>query len=265
MLPDGTLELSPVIGVWSWDAQGLPTFGAQHVPTIAHEFAHDFANPLVDRRAAELDAAGERLFRSAESTMRGQGYGSGRIVLQESLVRACVVRYLRTQRDPAEVKTTLADEEQRGFRWVPALAELLETYEHRRDEYPDLAAFGDELVAFFVEQAARLPVLDTAPPLVVALEPANGAIDVDPALARIRITFSRRMRDQSWGFVGDPVAPKVRGSASYDAARTVFTMPVELEPGRTYRFWLNTPEHVLFLSEEGTALAPVAVTFSTRP
>jgi len=264
-LPDRTLDLSPVLGVWEWDAQGLPVFGSQHVPTIAHELAHNFANPIVERRASELDAAGERLFLSAETTMRDQGYASGRIVLSESLVRASVIRYLTTHRTPAEVRTTLADDEKRGFHDVPELAALLATYEERRDEFPSLEAFDDEIVAFFVDQATQLPPLDSTRPRVVAMEPANGDVSVDPALGEIRITFSRRMRDGAWGFIGDPTGcPRVTGNGSYDEGRTVFRMPVQLEPGRRYHFWLNTKEHALFQSEEGAALEPLEVTFTTR-
>jgi hypothetical protein len=229
--PTGALELSPVLGVWERDAEGVPVFGSSLVPTIAHEFAHGFANPLVDRRASELDAAGERLLASAETTMRGQGYGSGRIVLYESLVRASVIRYLAAHRSPAEVRATLADDQQRGFRWVRDLSDRLAVYEERREEFPSLEAFADEIVAFFVDRAAELPARDTTRPRVVSMEPANGAVDVDPALAAIRVEFSRRMRDRCWGFVGDPAeCPEVTGSAGYDAGRTVFTMPVALAP-----------------------------------
>src|SRR5262245_25898907 len=96
--PDGRLELMPVLGIWAWDQQGLPLFGLDHLPTVAHEFTHTFANPVIDHHADDFEEAGVALFRTVAQQMQSQAYANWRTMLYESLVRGCVVRYVaRTQ------------------------------------------------------------------------------------------------------------------------------------------------------------------------
>jgi hypothetical protein len=259
--PDGRLELMPVLGIWSWDKQGLPLFGTEQLPTVAHEFTHTFANPVIDHHADDFEEAGAALFRTVEQQMQSQAYGEWRTMLYESLVRGCVVRYVARTQGAVKAQAQIREEESRGFRWTGELAELLESYEKDRAKYPDLDAFAPHLVAFFdaqAEQAAKLP-------RVTSIEPANGATEVDPSTSAIRITFDRPMQDDSWSVTGSaPQLPPADGKPSYDAAHKVFTMPVKLEPGKTYRFGLNGPNQSGFKSEEGMALPAQVVTFTTK-
>jgi hypothetical protein len=265
VLADGTLELSPVMGCWTWDAKGLPVFGQGEVPTVAHEFAHNFANPIIERHSEELEEAGHRLFLFAENNMRAQGYANGKIVLCESLVRASVIRYLAKQRGNVAMEAGIKDEESSGFLWIRDLAELLATYEEHRERYPTLEAFADELISFFIDRADALPDVSQARPKVLEMMPANGDDRVDPELAEIRIRFDRKMRDRSWGLIGNPAeTPKARGAPRYDETRTVYTLPVQLERNKRYHFFLNAGDRTLFRSEEGAGLEPVEVTFKTR-
>jgi hypothetical protein len=79
------------------------------------------------------------------------------------------------------------------------------------------------------------------------------------------VTFDRPMRDQAWAVVGGgPNFPKVTGPPSYDAARRVLTVPVELQPDWSYELWLNRGRFDSFQSEEGVKLPSVHVTFRTR-
>jgi hypothetical protein len=260
-LPDGRLELMPVLGIWSWDEKGLPLFGPDHLPTVAHEFTHTFANPMIDHHADDFEEAGVALFRTVAQQMQSQAYANWRTMLYESLVRGCVVRYVARTQGGAKAEAQAREEESRGFRWTGELAELLETYEKERAKYADLDAFVPHLVAFFDAQAEKIANL----PVVVSIEPADGATDVDPATPAIRVTFDRPMQDGSWSVTGSgPQVPPANGKPSYDADRKVFTLPVKLEPGKTYRFALNGPNHTGFKSEDGSVLPPMLVTFTTR-
>ena len=150
--PDGHLELSPVVGIWNWDDQGLPVFDGEHLFTIAHEFTHNFANPVIDRHEKDLETSGRALFQRVEAVMRGQSYGSWKIVLYESLVRACVLRYLAKHDGEQSALAHAQEDTQRGFRWVGDLASLLASeYEPNRGRYPDLERFAPRIVAFFDE------------------------------------------------------------------------------------------------------------------
>ena len=61
-LADGREELYCILGVWYADEEGKPKFSGDQVSTIVHEFCHSYANPIIDRHAAELQAAGEKIF-----------------------------------------------------------------------------------------------------------------------------------------------------------------------------------------------------------
>ena len=96
------------------------------------------------------------------------------------------------------------------------------------------------------------------------MTPVNGAEDVDPDLTELVVTFDRPMRDGAWAVVGGgPNFPKMTGQPSYDAARKVLTVPVELKPGWRYELWLNRGRYDSFQSAEGVKLQPVRVTFAT--
>lgn len=263
-LADGTEQLYCVLGVWATDADGKPKFDDSVVPTVVHEFCHSYCNALVDAHLAELEGAAGRLWPHVEAEMRQQAYGNPRTMLCESLVRACVVRYvLATGGETAAAQET-RDQVQRSFLWTGALAKALGDYEAQRDKYATLDAFMPQIATCLGDYEQHFAAEMAQLPRVVRMTPANGAADVDPALQAIVITFDRPMRDRSWAVVGGgPHFPKT-GKPAYDAARMVLTLPVELKPDWQYEFWLNRGKYDSFQSEDGRKLRPVHVTFKTR-
>lgn len=103
-------------------------------------------------------------------------------------------------------------------------------------------------------------------PRVVALEPANGATNVDPALPRVRATFDRAM-DGSWSWVreSESTFPATTGPAAFEGDGRTAYLPVRLEPGRTYVIWLNSEEFQLFRDTAGRPAPPLRWTFTTAP
>ncbi len=281
--PDGQEELYSVIGVWMVDSGGQPTFTPGIASTIVHEFTHSYTNPLVDQFAAQLQGPGEKLYRLVEQEMKRQAYGNWKTLMYESLNRACGLRYALATDGPAAMNKARAYESSRSFYWVGELADVLGEYDTQPRKYKDLAEFFPRITAFFEEYAknadAKIGAIkgqkegqiqegrDKGPKLV-SIVPANGAEDVDPSLKAIVVTFNRPMRDQCWSVIilgSQDEFPKGAGPVSYDTARKVFTMPVALEPGKEYRFGLNSERIRAFQSEEGIPLAPVEVRFKTRP
>ena len=263
---DGTgEEITPIIGVWKWSDAGLPVMGDELLDTIVHEFAHTYTNAAVDRFAQELTPAGDKLFAAHQSIMQRQAYGGGRTVLYESLVRACVIRFIGDNLGQEAEMKQVADEVGRGFRWAPGLAALLSEYQKDRARYPTFDDFMPRVAEFFDKLAAEAQAAAAKAPTVVSIEPANGAQDVDPATAELVVTFDRSMRDGSWAIVRVSAGefPEI-GKPQYDAARRVLRVPMKLEPGKTYRFWLNQGRFMSFVSADGMPLEPVEVTFRTR-
>jgi hypothetical protein len=283
--PGGQEDLYSIIGVWMVDAQGQPGFPAEVVPTVVHEFTHSYTNALVDQFAKELKGPGEKIFPFVAAEMRRQAYPDWKTMMYESLDRACGLRYVLATDGPAAMRKAVAYENSRSFYWVGELAEVLGEYDTQPKKYSDLAQFFPRIIAFFNDyakdadtklgavikekkekQERQFQEWQEKGPKIVALTPANGAQDVDPNLKAIVVTFDRPMRDKSWAvvtFVRDQF-PKISGPVGYDAARQVFTAPVQLQPGKEYLFGLNAEKFLGFCSEGGIPLAPVVVRFKTK-
>ena len=243
--------------------QGLPKFGSGVVQTAVHEFAHSYANPLVDKHLDRMLAAGQPhlwhvrgtdatagLRRRVDDAPGIDGSDMHGQVRRRHAGKSAAGR--RRRGKPA-----------RGFVWVGDLAKLLEEYEGHRDQFPTFEAFMPKVIDFFNAYAADLKVQER--PKVVSMVPANGASDVDPKLTEIRITFSEPMVDKNWAVVGGgPNFPEITGKLAYDKDRKVLTVPVRLKPSWTYHFWLNKGEFNSFRSAKGAILDSVAVEFTTR-
>jgi hypothetical protein len=267
---DGREDLYCVLGVWQTDAQGLPEFTRDMASTVVHEFCHSYANPLVERHLDRLESSGDALFERVSARMQAQNYGSGQTLLNESLVRVCVIRYLRRYEGEAAARRAIQEEKGNGFLWMPELSDLLADYEAHRDQYPTLEEFSPRLVAFFAETAKNHPpppgASNAVGPNILSMIPANGAQDVDPNLKAIQVVFDRPMADESWSLVGrGPHCPEVGKNIHYDAARKVWTAPVTLKPDWSYEFMLNSETYTGFASEQGAPLEPVSVSFKTAP
>ncbi|MFZ1932148.1 MAG: DUF4932 domain-containing protein [Thermoguttaceae bacterium] len=257
---DGREELYCILGVWYSDKQGTPRFTNDQVSTIVHEFCHSYANPIIDRHAAELQAAGEKIFPAVARRMNAMAYGNWKTMFYESLVRACVLRYTRHHDGATAAWMATQRERANGFAWMGGLSDLLGEYETHRDKYPTLEAFAPRLVAFF-DDYAKKPV--ARPPKVVSMTPANGATGVDPSLKTIQVVFDRPMIN-SWSMCGGgPHFPEIVGKPAYDAKRTTWTVHVKLKPEWEYHFALNAASYSGFQSAEGVPLESVEVTFKT--
>lgn len=280
-LPAGRREIYSILGVGTVDDAGLPKFEGQVASTIVHEFGHAYANPLIEAHKAELETAAKKIFHQVAGYMRKQAYGSWEPMMYESLVRACGVRYTLVCNGPDAAAKEVKYNRGRWFLWTERLANLLGDYEKQRDIYPTLDAFFPKIAAFFTEYSRnietevaavkeekkrQLEALKAKSPRIVSLVPANGASGVDPGLKAIVVTFDRPMKAGSMAlmkFRGDNF-PKFAGKTSYDATRTVLTIPVELEPGREYLFGLNAEEVLVMKDDQGNPLAPVVIRFKTK-
>lgn len=264
--PDGRSEICPVIGAGEFDKAGLPVFGEGDAGLIVHEFSHTYTNPLVDRFASALLPAARDIYPKREALMKPQAYGAPLTMLYESMVRACSVRFLVAHGTPEEAEQRIAFETARGFLWTRGLSGLLAEYERGRAMWPALEDFMPRIVEFFGAQAKTIDEAMARLPKVVRISPADGSKDVASGDAEIVVVFDRPMKRGSYAITGDPAKtpralPGGRPLLSEDG-RT-FTLPVSLEPGRTYEFGLNSVRRAGFWSADGWPLDPVRVTFTT--
>jgi hypothetical protein len=106
---------------------------------------------------------------------------------------------------------------------------------------------------------------DSVPPVVIKTVPEAGCDDVTPGEYEIRVTFSREMMDGSWSWctVWDGSTPRGLLAPRYSADHKTCILKVQLEPGQTYGYWLNTETYRHFQDPAGHAAVPYLLTFST--
>ncbi len=107
--------------------------------------------------------------------------------------------------------------------------------------------------------------LQAAPPVVVKTVPAAGALEVDPALEEIRVTYSKPMLDGNWSWStwGEDNYPETTGSPRYLPDGRTCVLPVKLRPGKFYAIWLNSYKFHNFRDTNNTPAVPYLLTFET--
>jgi hypothetical protein len=100
------------------------------------------------------------------------------------------------------------------------------------------------------------------PAKVVSLVPTNGTVNVPVSLTNLVIEFDQDMRAGMSVTGGGPSFPKVTGQPRWETPRRL-VVPVELKPGRDYRFGINSRSARNFRNLAGESTEPVVVTFRT--
>lgn len=147
-IPGKSKEVFSICGYWI-DPEKGSIYSAENAKkwaasTLIHEFNHSFVNPIIDdeKNAKLLGDVPQRLFEQDENTMSEQAYTDGRIVFNESVVRAATVIYLMENDFSAEeIRADLTENITCGFRWMPELVTALRDYTSHRSKYPTLNDF----------------------------------------------------------------------------------------------------------------------------
>lgn len=117
-------------------------------PTLIHEFNHSFVNYLqeIDKNAKLLGDIPNQLLNQNYDIMEQQAYPEGRIVFNESVVRAATILYMMENGySPEEVRYELNDQLSCGFSWMPELVTALRDYNTHRNKYPTLNDFYPQI------------------------------------------------------------------------------------------------------------------------
>lgn len=251
--PDSTVDQYAFMGSWGM-RDGKPSFNREgFLNTIVHEFSHSFVNPALDAEAGLAWPARE-LFREYSEPMRAQAYGTGRTVLNETFVRAAVIRYLMAHADSVAVDKEMWYQIGRHFIWMPEAVELLGEYEANRDKYPDFLSFTPRIVEFSNDISTNIDAIRQRRKKekairsgqvlhVKAIEPfGNGAQDVDPNLTEITIRFDRPLIGHGYSFNPGPGGMakvfEFVDAKGYSDDNTAVTIVVKLEPNREYEFYV---------------------------
>ncbi|MCA9097323.1 MAG: hypothetical protein KDA36_03020, partial [Planctomycetaceae bacterium] len=122
-------------------------------------------------------------------------------------------------------------------------------------------------VIYFATEGAKPEVKERVRvPKIVKLDPPDGAIDVDPAIQSISVTFDIQMAaGMSWTGGGEAFPkPKPGTQPVWSADGKTCSFPVALESGRQYRLGLNSLSYNNFQSKSGVPLEAVGYSFKTK-
>ncbi|MBC8089777.1 MAG: DUF4932 domain-containing protein [Phycisphaerae bacterium] len=259
-----THELHAFIGIHESDTLGFPVVSGDFLPVVIHEFTHSFVNSVVGARSAELKESGERVYKSAQAAMNAGAYTSAGTMLNESVVRAGVIRYLLANDGPAAAAKETRQQRGAGFIWMPELASLFETYEANRKQYPTLASFMPRIIEYYNGLAPRIDSMTaefgTHRPSITGATIADSAV-IEPSTTEITVRFSRAMGDgPSMDLVGGTTFPEIL-SYGFNADKTAFTFKVKLTPNTAYGMRYTG---AVFSSADGYPLNSYTIRFRTR-
>jgi hypothetical protein len=150
-----TIERHAYVGLGSVDKAGFAVVAPSYLPYIVHEVNHTFVNHVLDSDSAAFRPYIARVYRVVEKAMEREHYADPQIMLDESLVRAAVVRYLMANKGRAAGQREIIEQQRRGFFWMSDLVRLLGEYEARRDVYPTFAAFVPKILDYYEGLASR--------------------------------------------------------------------------------------------------------------
>lgn len=126
-------------------------------------------------------------------------------------------------------------------------------------------ASGLALAQDHAAKSEPAPTVESMPPVVVETFPRAGRTDVEPGKIEIKVTFSKPMMDHSWSWATawQGSDPKMTGQPKFiDDGRTC-VLPVELEPGHTYGYWINSQRFADFKDADGRPAVPYLLVFAT--
>lgn len=100
-------------------------------------------------------------------------------------------------------------------------------------------------------------------PVVISTNPVNNAA-VSSNRTFISVTFNRTMQKGcSWGYERKDAFPKVNGKPIFSPDHKTCTLPVELEPNKTYEILINPGRYKNFKDKDGNSAMPYKFKFST--
>lgn len=158
-LPKQNRKVYAVMGAWTTDDKGMVTFEmTDYFPILIHEFAHSFVNELLDKNPSPFQESGNQIFEFVKDKMREKAYNDWHTMLNEALVRASVIKYMKDHLfSQQEIEKEIKEQKALGFYWIEDLVSELEKYDTERAYYPTLESYMPCLAEAYKVFAQKLP------------------------------------------------------------------------------------------------------------
>ncbi|TFH38587.1 MAG: DUF4932 domain-containing protein [Bacteroidia bacterium] len=278
---DGQKYVYSIIGCWSQDSLGLPIFDESIISIVAHEFFHAYINPLVNQYESILEENGQKIFVKVEKEMSDMAYSDWKLVMNETMVRSCVIRYLLDREGIESYEQQTRREIGNGFSWINNFTGFLDIYENGRDIYPTLNSFMEKIGILLNDHTDEIlhniditkgkdlydwDSLRTEGPQILYTYPENDDKEVDPSINEIRVKFDRRMDIGGVGVMKRIFEnfPERTDEFRWEEEGSLFVMPVSLKPDWVYVIGFNAFQLANFQDESGRPLYPYVLKFETK-
>ena len=266
-------QVFAIIGSSSFNNDGNPIFSEErNLPTVVHEFNHSFINPLLHKYKNNiiLKSSMQKILDTMRSEMERQAYAQWETVLNESIVRASVVRYLLANTINKQIaENEVKKQVNRGWLWTRELVSLLEKYEGDRATYPTINEFYPAIIEFFKFTADSISLIklkhESTLPTVISIEPFfNNAQNVAPDTKEMTINFSEPLLGKgasiNYGALGKENYP-VKSVIGYINNNRSVKLELALKPDTEYELILTGEA---FKNVEGTPLKAYSIKFRTK-
>jgi hypothetical protein len=261
--------LYSILGVWETDTIGNPIFNTdEYLPILLHEFNHSFVNDIVEKYRADLEKSGKIIYDLLKDEMINIGYNNWKTMFDESIVRACVIKYLKDKNfDKKQIQKEINTQLNSGFVWIESLVEALEQYDNRRNEYADFDSFMPELVNYFDKISQNINnliiVVNNKRPKIISIKPFdNKSVNVDYTINKIAINFNKPMKGGYsiyYGEKGKDAFPDIK-NVYYSADKKTLYLDVRLIANKEYQFVMKG---INFISIDGFSIKNYTITFKT--
>ena len=152
---NGNRKVYAIMGVQMFDKAGLPVFSTMYdLPLVIHEFCHPFIDNLTAKNRELFRESGEKMSSNAIT----EAYTSWEIVLDEVLVHASMIKYMKDHdfaQSEIEMWINIIKDFFRFF-WIEELVEELDRYDKQRDQYPTLESYMPKLSEAYKIWAEKL-------------------------------------------------------------------------------------------------------------
>lgn len=244
IFPDGRKEVYAIMGAWKTDDEGMVIFPVDdYFPTLLHEFNHSFVNGLQEEHSELFRNSAEIIFDGVKKEMKNGAYGSWETMLNEALVRAAVIKYMKDHNFPKDqIALETSEQKNRGFIWIEDLLIELETYDRNRTKYPTLEDYIPELAKAYADFAKKMEEYlaeskNEKPRFVSISEFENGSADVDPSLKQVSLNFDKAFSGANFIKPGAKEFPSFT-NMRYSEDRKTVILEWKLEKAKEYEFVL---------------------------
>lgn len=243
---DGQDVFSPVIGCARPDSLGNVYYQIKAVlPVVIHEFCHAYCNPLNEKYWGKMEKKADKVFELKKEELKRQAYGSTLIMMNETFVRSCVIRYTLSHNSNADINKLISDE--RNFLLTRTMVESLAQYEKQRDIYPDIESYMPQLIkdinGFNVRKYKKeMKAYQKQCAHVVSCSIKDGSTDIPAGKTAMTITFDKPMQNSiALGYGNDggsfpDFAGPLKESFSWSEDQKTITVQFDLKPDTHFSF-----------------------------